>query len=303
MTQTDKPTGISLPNSEQFHLNNARGEQYLIQISWPLHWNQREQDTDRTHLPIIYIVDGNALFLTATEALWRRSVDPNYVGGAIIVAIGYPLAGTGKVFHLTRRSFDLTVPTPDKPVEGCGGADIFLDFIRDSVRPAVKERFPKVSISREALYGHSFGGLFALHALLTRPGMFDAYIASSPSIWWNEKCILGEARSFIGKVKGVTGEKKLPTLMMYLGGLEQDPRRRNDEADDKWQDRKRFAETLNMRNNVVELMGLLKGCARLHTMSFHEYAGEDHGTVMACSMGRGLTTFLEEWPVPRKTGI
>jgi hypothetical protein len=54
MTQTHKPTGISLPNSEQFYLTNARGEQYLIQISWPLHWNQHEPDTDRTHLPIMY---------------------------------------------------------------------------------------------------------------------------------------------------------------------------------------------------------------------------------------------------------
>lgn len=247
-----------------------------------------------------YIVDGNALFLTATEALWRRPVDPHYAGGGIIVAIGYPLAGTGNVYHLTRRSFDLTVPTPDKPVEGFGGADIFLDFIRDSVRPAVRERFPKVSVSREALYGHSFGGLFALHARFTRPDMFDAYIASSPSIWWNEKCILDEARAFIEKgEEDVSRAKKLPTLMMYLGGLEQDPPQWDHEPEDKWQERKRFWEMCNMRNNVLELMGMIKGCARLHTMSFHEYEGEDHGTVMACSMSRGLATFLEEWPVAR----
>ncbi|KAL4924968.1 alpha/beta hydrolase [Aspergillus undulatus] len=304
MTQTDTPAAITLPNSEQFYLNNARGEQYLIQVCWPLHWNKRDPDTERNHLPIIYIVDGNAFFLSATEALWRRSAESHYAGGGIVVAIGYPLAGTGKVYHRVRRNLDLTIPTPRKPLEGYGGADVLLDFINESVRPAVKARFPNVSISREALYGHSYGGLLSLHALFTRPDMFDAYIASSPSIWWNEKCILAEAKRFIEDIKEdnayASGEKKLPTLMMYLGGLEQDPPQWNDEPEDKWEERKRTAAILNMRNNVLSLMDLIRGCTRLHSVSFSEYAGEDHGTVMACSMSRGLTTFFEEWPLPRR---
>ncbi|KAL3432946.1 Alpha/Beta hydrolase protein [Aspergillus tetrazonus] len=307
MTQTDKPAVVSLPSSEQFYLNNSRGERYLIQVSWPLHWKDHTPDTDRNNVPLIYIVDGNALFLTATEALWRRSADSHYCGGGIVVAIGYPLEGTGKVYHRVRRGFDLTVPTPDSPVEGHGGADILLDFIAETVRPAVRERFPDVSVSREALYGHSYGGLFALHALFTRPSMFDAYIASSPSIWWNGRCILEEAKAFTRKIKEngayTNGEKKLPSLMMYLGGLEQDPRRWNDEPDESWEGRKRDAEAFNMRVNLLELMGLIRGCTRLHAVSFSEYAGEDHGTVMACSMSRGFSTFMEDWPVPREESV
>ncbi|KAL4885808.1 Alpha/Beta hydrolase protein [Aspergillus karnatakaensis] len=308
MTQTDTPTGITLPNSEQFYLNNSRGDQYLIQVSWPLHWNKHDPDTERNKLPIIYIVDGNAFFLTATEALWRRSAESHYAGGGIVVAIGYPLAGTGKVYSRIRRNFDLTIPTPEHPTptNDYGGADILLDFINESVRPAVKARFPKVTVSREALYGHSYGGLLALHGLFTRPGDFDAYIASSPSIWWGKRCILEEAKRFVEKIKEDREDGldvKLPTLMMYLGGLEQDPPKWSDESDEKWEGRKRTAEILNMRNNVKDLMGVVRGCTRLHAMSFSEYAGEDHGTVMACSMSRGLTTFLEEWPVSREEDI
>ncbi|RDW68958.1 alpha/beta hydrolase [Aspergillus mulundensis] len=302
MTQSNTPTAVPLPSSEQFYLNNSRGEQYLIQVSWPLHWKGHTPDTDRNNVPVIYIVDGNALFLTATEALWRRSADSHYCGGGIVVAIGYPLAGTGKVYHRVRRGFDLTVPTPKKPVEGHGGADILLDFIESTVRPAVRERFPNVTVSREALYGHSYGGLFALHALFTRPTMFDAYIASSPSIWWNERCILNEAKMFIQKIKE-SGADKLPTLMMYVGGLEQNPHRWNDESDESWEGRKRDAEIFNMRVNLLELMGMVRGCTRLHAAGFSEYAGEDHGTVMACSMSRGLSTFMEDWPVPREESV
>ncbi|KAL2796164.1 Alpha/Beta hydrolase protein [Aspergillus keveii] len=308
MTQTDKPTGITLPNSEQLYLSNSKGEEYLIQISWPLHFNQHDPDTDRNTLPIIYIVDGNAFFLTATEAAWRRSAEAHYAGGGIVVAIGYPLAGTGKVYHRVRRNLDLTIQNPDpagKPVgEGYGGADVLLDFIDETVRPAVKARFPNLTVSREALYGHSYGGLLALHALFTRPGMFDAYIASSPSIWWAERCILHEARTFIEKIKEMQNEgEKLPTLMMYLGGLEQDPPQWGDEPEEKWEARKRTAAILNMKNNVLSLMDVIRGCTRLHAVSFSEYGGEDHGTVMACSMSRGLTTFFEEWPVKRVEGI
>src|SRR5690606_6559257 len=39
--------------------------------------------------------------------------------------------------------------------------------------------------SRQTLYGHSYGGLFVLHALRTQPGAFQRYVAASPSLWWN----------------------------------------------------------------------------------------------------------------------
>jgi hypothetical protein len=38
--------------------------------------------------------------------------------------------------------------------------------------------------------GHSLGGLTTIDCMLTHPDMFDAYIAISPSIWWDNKYIL-----------------------------------------------------------------------------------------------------------------
>jgi predicted alpha/beta superfamily hydrolase len=40
-----------------------------------------------------------------------------------------------------------------------------------------------------SVLGHSFGGLFALYALLKAPDTFNRYIISSPSIWWNPQTI------------------------------------------------------------------------------------------------------------------
>lgn len=169
-----------------------------------------------------YIVDGNAVFLTATETAWRRATSSQYSGGGIIVATGYPSLHE-KLYNMQRRSFDLTPPQPTTsttPIAGRGGANALLNFIESAVKPAVKARFPQVTVTREALFGHSYGGLFALHALFTRPELFDCYIASSPSIWWNDRFIEQEAATFF--LKSNMNSPSRPSLMVFWGSLEQD---------------------------------------------------------------------------------
>jgi hypothetical protein len=51
-TQAGESTAVSLPNSEQFYLDSEQGRKYLIQVSWPLHW-QDIDTTDRGPVPIL----------------------------------------------------------------------------------------------------------------------------------------------------------------------------------------------------------------------------------------------------------
>jgi len=51
------------------------------------------------------------------------------------------------------------------------------------------------------LAGHSFGGLFAIHALTSRPKLFNAYIAIDPSLAWNQGAVVAQAESFFSKTK------------------------------------------------------------------------------------------------------
>jgi len=57
-------------------------------------------------------------------------------------------------------------------------ANKFLDFIASEVIPVVEKGY---HVGTRILYGHSFGGGFTIYALLNKPQLFDAYIASSPS--------------------------------------------------------------------------------------------------------------------------
>ncbi|WP_258286092.1 alpha/beta hydrolase-fold protein, partial [Escherichia coli] len=60
-----------------------------------------------------------------------------------------------------------------------GGADAFLHFVTTTLRSAVAQRC-RVDPARQALFGHSFGGLFVLYALAHRPDAFSHWIAASP---------------------------------------------------------------------------------------------------------------------------
>lgn len=142
--------------------------------------------------PVLYVLDGNAYGIMSREVLklqWRRpektGVDP-----MIIVSIGYK---TEAVF-LPQRVYDFTPPAqtvslPDKP-DGTpwpehGGAQTFLDFLEKDIQPFIGAQ-ASVNTGRQALFGHSLGGVFVLYALFERPYLFTDYISCSPSIWWNE---------------------------------------------------------------------------------------------------------------------
>ncbi|GLS37463.1 hypothetical protein GCM10010869_30570 [Mesorhizobium tianshanense] len=145
--------------------------------------------------PVLYMTDGNDVIGTAVDAVRAQAGYPlgTNVEDGVIVAIGYPLAGA---YDPLRRSWDLG-PPPGKtyppfhdggPEVRTGGAEDFLAFIEGELKPWVAGR-ARIDIGRQALYGHSFGGLFALYALFTRPLAFRTWVAASPAIYWEDRAI------------------------------------------------------------------------------------------------------------------
>src|SRR3546814_14886732 len=69
------------------------------------------------------------------------------------------------------------------------------------------------------LFGHSLGGLFAAHALLTRPHSFSAFIVGSPSLWWNGFAILEELPAFRDRLAALSRQ---PRVFVDVGAREQE---------------------------------------------------------------------------------
>jgi predicted alpha/beta superfamily hydrolase len=69
-----------------------------------------------------------------------------------------------------------------------GGGEKMLQFIQQELMPYISQNYPAAPYN--ILYGHSLGGLLAVHSLVNHPGMFNAYIAASPSLQWDEQSLL-----------------------------------------------------------------------------------------------------------------
>jgi predicted alpha/beta superfamily hydrolase len=278
---------LTLSNVIQYDLTNPQtGLNYRIQISWPLNWDRTKQLRD-SKIPVIYILDGNSLFLTATEILWRSSINSFYQGGGIVVGIGYQDVPTesGSLYS-SQRNTDLTLSEHEVHA-GLGGADTFLKFISEEVKPLVRKQFADVSIGNEALFGHSFGGLCVLHALFSGV-VFDAYLAASPSIWWDSK-IVGEAEDFCSSE--AAGSEC--SLQLSYGSLEARPTQHPSESEAEFEEREKSCVGRKMGENAVVMEKMLRKSRKFRDLSIIEFADEDHCTVVTPALLRAMSTFLD----------
>lgn len=169
------------------------GPEYRVSV-----WSPTGGQPPRGGYPVVYMLDGNAVFESLTRT--QSALLPGQALQAVVVGIGYDDA---QRFNVTARSYDYTPPSPgadaprgsprDPDARGWakpgGGADRFLGILQQRIQPLVERRYA-VNPRERTLYGHSYGGLFALHVALSRPQAFQHYVAASPSIWWNGKFIL-----------------------------------------------------------------------------------------------------------------
>lgn len=240
--------------------------------------------------PVMYVLDGNAAFPVAaflSRIEKNRSDVTGYVA-PLIVGIGYP--GDAD-FDVAARRRDYTPPDGKGVAATQGGADVFLDFIEREVKPLVASRYP-VDVSRQALFGHSFGGLLVVHALLNRPTSFSTFIASSPSIWWDDESVLHA----LPKLKALELDPaRIPRVQITAGTLEDDR--------PKGKYSPEVLATLSKRSIIPGARNLASALRAMpgwrERVVHQELVGENHGTVWFPAMSRGITFFLEQPDIAR----
>ncbi len=208
--------GYTMPATHAWDMTSDAGRAYRIFVSFP------ETEAPKDGFPVLYVLDGNASFAAFAET--RRVQEYYDVGKMIVVGVGYR---TGMAYS-GERSEDFIVMDDPPPgtrlgrTGGKSGRDEFLDFLTGKLRTEIGTRY-RTHPGRQALFGHSFGGLFALHALYTRPQAFNAIIAASPSLELDDG-VLRDERAFAARLRsGKAG--KTSHLMVVVGGrdLDDDP--------------------------------------------------------------------------------
>lgn len=274
---------VTLPGAQQLDVRaSASGHRYRVFLSVP------PGPAPAAGHPVLYVLDGNAAFPVAAF-LSRAAARYSEVSGQrapLVVGIGYPV-NSDFDFDARRRDYTVGATQPEFAASE-GGADRFLDFIEKDLKPLIAAKQP-VDAKRQALFGHSFGGLFVLRALFTRPEAFSTYLASSPSIWWNGKRVLDELPSLQHLQQKLEG-RPLPRVQVSVGALEDDPPRGKYSAEKLAMHAAR--PMVSEARSVSARLKALPGWA--NQVAYHELAGEDHGAVWLPALSRGMQYFLEQ---------
>ena len=267
----------TLANTQSYRLASAHVDQtFVIDVAPPPFGAPLGQP-----LPVVYVLDGDMTFGAASVIARALQIGPGAIAPVLVVGVGYADDHADQPAPMALRHRDLT-PSVDQryltmargapgpmalpPTILPGGADDFLDFLEDELKPFIAARYA-VDREDQALIGVSLGGLFALHVLFTRPEAFRRYGAISPSIWWDERTVLGEEATLAARVTDLDRR-----LFLAVGALE--------EAQDA---------TARMVSNLYELEATLRARAYPSLeMAMQVLPDESHMSVFPAAISRAF---------------
>ena len=191
------------PGVTALKINSAvLGEERTILVRVPPGY-----ETNKLRYGVLYMTDGNA-HIGHTSSTVEFLAQNNRMSEMIVVGI----TNTDRTRDLSPTHVKTTVAGGSSALQfpTSGGADKFLKFIETELIPEIEKRY-RVHPYR-ILAGHSLGGLFTIHTMVSRPELFHSYIAISPALQWDNQVVVKRAEDFFKARKEFDA-----TLFMSLG--------------------------------------------------------------------------------------
>ncbi len=178
--------------------------------------------------PVLYLLDGETHFFHVSGLVSFLS-SMGKIPDMIVVGI-----------ENTNRTRDFT-PThtmlgydgvPDSiSYSASGGAKQFSTFLSQELISFIDANYRTQPF--RILCGHSDGGLFAIYTFIDHPNIFNAFIAMSPSLWWDNRALIRQTNSlshlrlnrhcFLFLSGGNEGGLQEKSLMEFEDSLKQNP--------------------------------------------------------------------------------
>ncbi len=154
------------------------GEDRAILVRTPANY-----DTNKRTYPVLYMTDGDA-HIDHTSGTLEFLARNGRMSEMIVV--GIPNTDRTRDLSPTKPTATLAqLARPQFPT--AGGADNFLKFIETELIPEIEKTYRTQPY--RVLAGHSLGGLFAVHAMITKPDLFNSYVAVSPALNWDNQIV------------------------------------------------------------------------------------------------------------------
>ena len=246
-------------------------EERAFWIHLPEGYNEEASKT--ASYPVMFVSDGERLFQRAV-AVEDALTSGLYANMPQMIIVG--IINTDRSRDLTPSHF--VVEHSGRPIHTTsGGAGKFLEFITAELGPHLTENYR--TNGYHIFSGHSFGGLFAIYAMLHDGGFFNAYLAQDPSVWWDDQYILKELEDDMDtlNLKGKT---------LYIASAHKN-------ADEE--------NRLDHISSIQKLQLLLASTSDKGLRLFTErFENDDHGTVVMPAIYSGLRQLFEGIVLPVK---
>lgn len=260
---------------------------YRLRVAVP------ERPAPRAGHPVAWLLDGNAALMDLQAGTLKQLAQVPSPPVIVFVAHDNDLRIDGDA-----RAYDYTPRRPGGEeaqrdplgTRRNGGADTFLDFLTGEARKKVGELAP-LDPARHALWGHSYGGVFVLHALFTRPQAFAQFGAADPSLWWGDGHLLAEEKQAVQwsgaspRVYLWTGQSARPQAAAPHAPAGRDP-----ETIDAMR-RARASVPADAMERMVE-----RQRARGMTVEWETLPGLSHGQTLGASLPRFLAAVAATAP-------
>jgi predicted alpha/beta superfamily hydrolase len=211
------------PSVRQTASGQIRAQEIVIGEKIDIHSKLLEEDRkiliglpedyrwSKQRYPVLYLLDGEFFFEQAAAAV-RFLSELRYIRTQPIpqmIVVGIVNVDRNRDYTPTyapKQAGGLEFPTSGK-------ADKFSEFLQSELFPFIEARYRTQPY--RILSGWSLGGLFTVYTYLENPDLFSAYIAMSPSLWWDGDLYVNRANSYLAK--GLISDK---TLVVTVGSQE-----------------------------------------------------------------------------------
>jgi len=206
--------------------------------------------------PVLYLLDGERNFHAISGMVEHLSTNSDFIPEMIVVAV----ASGSSAMH----RFNMTPATSKKRTKNVGGnAHVFAKFLQQELKLKIESEYRTANYA--VLAGQADAGLFVVNNILTEQSAFNAFIAISPKMWWQENRIEKKAEDLLNNLKG-------PTRKLYLSLANE---------------------------NRLGVYGLLEQLDRHRSAAidwqFKKYPNENHDSVILPAVADGLKNLFSGW--------
>ncbi len=210
--------------------------------------------------PVLYMLDAHSPQNAMMVSIIEQQVWGEMMPEMLVVGI-----------QNTNRTRDMT-PTKTERA-GSGGGEKFLEFIEKEVIPLVEKNYRTQPF--RVFAGHSLGGLTAVYAFVSRPDLFNAYIAASPVLHWDNKFVVKRAEELFKQNRAFD-----KTLFIALG------------------DEPNYSDGFNSFQNLLK-----QAKPKNLEYELREFKDENHGSIVLPAYYYGLRKVFEGWQPPASGSI